>query len=80
MQLNGITIQPKIGSDFQTQYGQADTAINANTMVQVSAPSAQHYDMTKVTQNTNPEKIAENITKFEIAQGNMMKMFHGLNK
>ena len=31
MQLNGISIQPKIGSDFQTQYGQVDSAINANT-------------------------------------------------
>lgn len=79
MQLNGINIQPKIGSDFQTQYGQVDTAINANTMVQVSNPSAQHYDQTKVTQNTNPEKIAENIAKYETAQGNMMKMFHGID-
>jgi hypothetical protein len=79
MQLNGINIQPKIGSDFQTQYGQVDTAINANTMVQVSNPSAQHYNQTKVTQNTNPEKIAENIAKYETAQGNMMKMFHGID-
>ena len=52
--------------------------VNANTMVQVSNPSAQHYDQTKVTQNTNPEKIAENISKYETAQGNYMKMFHGI--
>ena len=78
MQLNGINIQPKIGSDFQAQYGAVDSAINANTMVQVSNPSAQHYDQTRVTQNTNPEKIAENISKYETAQGNYMKMFHGI--
>lgn len=79
MQLNGINIQPKIGSDFQAQYGAVGSAINANTMVQVSNPSAQHYDQTRVTQNTNPEKIAENISKYETAQGNYMKMFHGIN-
>lgn len=78
MQLNGINIQPKIGSDFQTQYGQVDSAINANTMVNVSSPSAQHYNQTKVTQNTNPEKIAENIAKYDTAQGDMMKYFHGI--
>lgn len=78
MQLNGISIQSKIGSDFQTQYGQVDTAIHANTMVQASNPSAQSYDKTKVTQNTNPEKIAENISKYDTAQGEFMKFFHGI--
>lgn len=78
MQLNGINIQPKIGSDFQAQYGQVDSAIGANTMVQASSPSAQHYNQTKVTQNSNPEKIAENISKYDTAQGDYMKYFHGI--
>ena len=78
MQLNGINIQPKIGTDFQTQYGQVDSAINASTMTQAASPSAQHYNQTKVTQNTNPEKMAENIAKYDTAQGDYMKYFHGI--
>lgn len=77
-QINGITLQPKIGSDFALQYGVSGSAIDASTMTNASAPSAQFYNTEKVTQNSNPEKIAENIAKYDTAQGNYMRQFHKL--
>lgn len=77
-QINGITLQPKLGSDFALQYGEAASSVAGSTMTNASAPSAQHYNISKVTQNSNPEKIAENIAKYDIAQGNYMKQFHKL--
>jgi len=76
--INGISLQPKIGSDFALQYGESASSVMANTMANTSAPSAQFYDTTKITQNSNPEKIAENLAKYDIAQGNYMKQFHKL--
>ncbi len=77
-QINGITLQPKIGSDFALQYGEAASSVASSTMTNASAPSAQFYNTTKVTQNSNPEKIAENIAKYDTAQGNYMRQFHKL--
>lgn len=78
MQLNGINIQPKIGIDFNAQYGEGNNTVAASTMNQAAAPSAQFYNTDRVTQNSNPEKIAENIARYETAQGNYMKQFHGI--
>ncbi len=78
MQLNGINIQPKIGSDFTAQYGEVGSALNANTLAQASNPSGQSYNQAKVNQNSNPEKIAENISKYAVAQGNYARAFHNV--
>jgi hypothetical protein len=78
MQLNGISIQPKIGSDFAAQYGEVGSALNANTMAQASNPSGQQYNQVRVNQNSNPEKIAEQIAKYETAQGNYARAFHNI--
>ena len=78
MQLNGINLQPKIGTDFIAQYGEGNSTVAASTMAHAYNPSGQFYNTDGVTQNTNPEKIAENIAKYETAQGNYMKQFHGI--
>jgi len=78
MQLNGISIQPKIGSDFATQYGEATSSIDANTMAQVSNPSGQMYNQSKVNQNSNPEKIAEDFNKYSNSQANLNRLYHGI--
>ena len=78
MQLNGINIQPKIGSDFQAQYGEGNTVNSASTMQQAANISAQNYNQDRVNQNANPAKIAENISKYETAQGDYMRFFHGI--
>lgn len=77
-QINGITLQPKIGSNFALEYGEAASSVAGSTMTNASAPSAQLYNTTRVTQNSNPEKIAENIAKYDTAQGNYMKLFHSI--
>lgn len=75
--MNGISIQPKIGSDPFAQYGVGNSSV-ANTMTNATNASGQFYDTSRVTQNSNPEKIAENISKYETAQANQMRQFHGI--
>ncbi len=67
-QLNGITMQPKIGSDFITQYGDSNSATAATTMANVTNPAAQNYNIDKVTANTDSANIAHNLAKYDTAQ------------
>lgn len=79
MQLNGINIQPKIGSDFQTQYGDGNTVSAANTMHQAVSPTAQNYtNQERVNQNSNPDKISEDFSKYSNSQANLNRLYHGL--
>jgi len=78
MQLNGINIQPKIGSNFAAQYGEANSINNASTMANAGASSSQMYNNDKVTQNHEADKAPEEITKFAVAQGDIMRAFHGI--
>jgi len=79
MQLNGINIQPKIGSDFQTQYGQGNTISAMNTMRQASSPTAQNYNnQERVNQNSNPDKISEDFAKYSNSQANLNRLYHGI--
>ncbi len=67
-QLNGITMQPKIGTNFAAQYGEANSATAASTMANVSSPSAQSYNIDKVTANMDASKLAENLARYDTAQ------------
>ncbi len=71
-------LQPKIGVDFSTQYGGYENLVASSTMANASMPSSQFYNTARVTQNSNPEKIAENISKYETAQGNYMRAYYNL--
>ena len=79
MQLNGINLQPKIGSDFAPQYGEASSVNNATTMQNANAALSQMYNNDKVTQNHETAKTPENIAKYAAAQANAMKAFHGID-
>jgi len=68
MQLNGINIQSKIGSDFFTQYGEGNSATAASTMVNMISPSAQSYNTDRVTPNMDSSKLAENLARYDTAQ------------
>lgn len=72
MQLNGINIQPKIGSDFAAQYGEANSVNNATTMQNTNAAQAQMYNNDKVTQNHETSKTPEKIDDYATAQANAM--------
>ena len=78
MQLNGINIQPKVGSDFAAQYGEANSVNNASTMANANAASSQMYNNDKITQNHETDKTPEQITKYAVAQGNAMRAYHGI--
>ena len=41
MQLNGINLQPKIGTDFIAQYGEGNSTVAASTMAHAYNPSGQ---------------------------------------
>lgn len=68
LQFKGITIQPTAGSNFAAQYGDANSAVAASTMANVTAPSAQSYNIDKVTQNIDSSKLAENLARYDTAQ------------
>ena len=82
MQLNGINLQPKIGSDFNVQYGTMDNNVtNKSTMEGATNPSAQNFNQGRINQTANPDKMAENIAKYEAAQSNVAtlnRQFFGL--
>ena len=79
MQLNGINIQPKIGSEFQTQYGEGNTVNAASTMQQAASPSAQMYNnQARINQTINPEKISEDFAKYSNSQANLNRLYHGI--
>ena len=78
MQLNGINIQTKIGTNFAAQYGETNSVNDANTMAAANSSSAQMYNNDKVTQNHETDKTPEQITKFAIAQGDAMRAYHGI--
>ena len=66
-QFNGITMQPKFGSDFATQYGAANSTLAATTMANVTSPSAQSYNVDKVNPNMDSSKLAEKLAKNDTA-------------
>ncbi len=68
LQFNGITIQPKIGADFTTQYGESNTVNAGSTMVNASNPASMRYNTGKVTPNMDSSKIAEQLAKYDTAQ------------
>ena len=79
MQLNGVNIQPKIGSNFQTQYGEGNTVNAASTMHQAISSTAQIYNnQARVNQNSNPDKISEDFGKFDNSQANLNRLYHGI--
>lgn len=72
MQLNGINIQPKFGSDFNVQYGASENSVtDKSTMEGSENPAAQNYNQVRANQVSNPDKIAEQIAKYETAQSNI---------
>ena len=79
MQLNGINIQPKIGSDFHTQYGEGNSVNAENTMQQAASPTAQNYiSQVRINQTANPDKIAEDYSKYSNSQANLNRLYHGI--
>lgn len=72
MQLNGVNLQSKFGTDFNVQYGTMDNSVtNKSTMEAATNPSAQNFNMGRINQAANPEKMAEQIAKYEAAQSNI---------
>ena len=79
MQLNGINIQPKIGSNFQTQYGEGNSVNAVSTMHQAITSTAQIYNnQARVNQNSNPDKVFEDFTKYDNSQANLNRLYHGI--
>lgn len=72
MQLNGINIQPKIGSDFAAQYGEANSVNNPTTLQNANAAQSQMYNNDKVTQNHETPKAPENIAQHAAEQPEAM--------
>lgn len=68
LQFNGMTIQPKIGTDFATQYGENNIVNGGSTMVNATNPAAMRYNIGKVTPNMDSSKIAEQLAKYDTAQ------------